>query len=69
MPLTDTNCTTGDVRLVGGITDHWKVGLRSATTTSGEQSVMTHGVHMMLEWSVVSWDTPPQVSEFLVEIL
>ena len=35
--------------------------LRSATTTSGVQSVMTHGVHLMPEWSVDSLDTLQQV--------
>lgn len=35
--------------------------LRSAITISGVQSVMTHGVHLMPEWSVDSLDTLQQV--------
>ena len=38
-----------------------KAVLRSATTTSGVQSAMTHGVHLMPEWSVDSLDTLQQV--------
>ena len=42
---------------------HWRAGWRSATITSGELFVITHGVHLMPEWSVVSWVTLLQVSE------
>ena len=38
-----------------------KAVLRSAITTSGVQSAMTHGVHLMPEWSVDSLDTHQQV--------
>ena len=44
-----------------------KVGWRFAITTSGAQCVMTHGVPVMPEWSVDSWDTPLQVSEVIYE--
>ena len=40
--------------------------LRSATTTSGVQSVMTLGVHLMPEWSVDSLDTLQQVHGLIV---
>ena len=38
-----------------------KAVLRSATTTSGVQCVMTRGVRMMPEWFVDSLDTLQQV--------
>ncbi len=40
----------------------WRVVLSSATTVSGELSVMTSGVLLMQLWPVDSWDSPHKVS-------